>query len=48
MDFRDEFIDECAYVICPISFPEYQLCDENCKHCQTYIDFVNFFKEREG
>lgn len=39
MDYRDYLLDEMGYTICPISFPEYQHCDEKCEECATYIEF---------
>lgn len=39
---------EDEYIICPISVPEYQHCDENCKKCKTYIEFVKGLEELEN
>lgn len=39
MNLREEMFEESGLVICPISFPEYEYCDEKCEECQIYIDF---------
>lgn len=39
MNYRDYLLDELGYTICPISFPEYQYCNEKCEECETYIEF---------
>ena len=46
MNWREDLLDEMGYIICPISFPEYQYCDENCEECETHKEFVEFWKER--
>ena len=36
-----------GYTICPICFPEYVYCDEDCENCKEYIEFKQFKKKGE-
>lgn len=45
MNYRDDLLDEFGYTICPISFPEYQHCNEKCEECETYIEFKEGFEK---
>lgn len=40
-----EKMSEEEYVICPLCFPPYVYCDENCKECETNIEFEKWCKE---
>ena len=40
MDLREEMFEESGLVICPIAFPEYQYCDEDCENCDWHKEFV--------
>lgn len=43
----DEFLlEEQGYIICPISFPEYQNCDGKCLECDTYKEFTKYIEEK--
>lgn len=39
MNWKDDFEEEMGYTICPICFPEYVHCDEDCENCKEYIEF---------
>lgn len=39
MNFGDELIEEFGYVICPLCFPSYVYCDEDCDNCDIYREF---------
>lgn len=43
---RDALAEEMGYIICPISFPEYQHCDEKCLECDTYKEFTKYIEEK--
>lgn len=47
MNWKDELMEEMGYTICPICFPEYVYCDEDCEHCKEYIDFKQFYERRK-
>ena len=47
MNWKDELLEEMGYTICPICFPEYVYCDEDCEHCKEYIDFKQFYERRK-
>lgn len=47
MNWKDELLEEMDYTICPICSPEYTYCDEDCEHCEEYIEFKQFYEERE-
>lgn len=42
---RDELAREQGYIICPIRFETYTICDEKCEKCEDYIEFVKGLKE---
>lgn len=42
---RDALAEEMGYIICPIRFEEYTICDEKCDCCQDYIDFIKGVNE---
>ena len=42
----NDFVED-EYVICPLCTPEYVHCDEKCEECYHYIEFKNYFKEKE-
>ena len=48
MNYRDDLLDECGYVICPLCFPEYTYCNEKCEECPINIEFVKSLKEKQG
>ena len=47
MNWKDELAEEMGYTICPICFPEYVYCDEDCEHCKEYIEFKQAIEEKE-
>lgn len=47
MNWIDELAEEMGYTICPICFSECVYCDEDCEHCKEYIDFKQFYEEKE-
>ncbi len=47
MNWKDELEDEKGYTICPICFPEYVYCNEDCEHCKEYIEFKQFYEKKE-
>lgn len=47
MNWKDELADETGYTICPICFPEYVYCDKDCENCKEYIEFKQFYEEKE-
>lgn len=47
MNWKDELMEEMGYTICPICFPEYVHCNNDCEHCKEYIDFNNTMKKRK-
>lgn len=36
---RDALAEEQGYVICPLRFETYTICDQKCEKCKDYIDF---------
>lgn len=42
---RDALAEEQGYIICPITFESYTICDEDCEHCEDYIDFKKGLEE---
>lgn len=47
MNYKDELAEEMGYTICPICFPEYVYCNEDCEHCKEYIEFKQFYERKE-
>lgn len=45
---RDEIAREEGYTICPLSYETYTYCDNNCKKCELYIDFIKALKDAKG
>lgn len=43
---RDALAEEQGYIICPIRYETYTICDEDCEHCEDYIDFKKGLEER--
>lgn len=43
---RDALAEEQGYIICPITFEAYTICDQDCEHCEDYIDFKKGLEER--
>lgn len=46
MNWRDDLSDEMGYTICPICFPGYVYCDNNCYNCKEYIEFKRFLERK--
>lgn len=44
---RDALAEEQGYVICPLAPETYTYCDENCKECTYYIDFMESIEKME-
>lgn len=42
-----ELEEEMGYIICPICFPEYVYCDEDCEHCKEYIEFKSEMQSKK-
>lgn len=45
---EDYLLEEQGITICPISKYGYTYCDEKCENCSDYIEFVNYYKEKEN
>lgn len=39
MNWRDDLAEEMGYTICPICFPEYVYCDNDCENCYYNKEF---------
>ena len=46
MNWRDALVEEMGYTICPICFPGYVYCDNNCYNCKEYIEFKRFLERK--
>lgn len=44
MNWKDELMEEMGYTICPICFPEYVHCNNDCEYCEEYIDFKQYYE----
>lgn len=44
---KDALAEEQGYTICPLTAETYTICDNNCKNCEYYIDFVKGLEERK-
>ena len=47
MNWKDELAEEMGYTICPICFPEYVYCNEDCEHCKEYIEFKSEMQSKK-
>lgn len=47
MNWRDDLAEEMGYVICPLAYETYTLCDEKCEKCKLNIDFIESLKNKE-
>ena len=47
MNWKNGLMEEIGYTICPICFPEYVHCNEDCEHCKEYIELKQAVEEKE-
>lgn len=44
---RDGLAEEQGYIICPLRFETYTICNKNCEKCEDYIEFKKALEERK-
>lgn len=43
---KDALAEELGYIICPLRYETYTICNEDCENCEDYIDFIEALKEK--